>query len=121
MKRDLDLIRHILVTIESSDSNKITIEDFVTTEYSPELISNHIRLLLDVDYIEARDVSTLGSTYRQFLIRRITMQGYEYLDSIRDPKVWSETKLKLSQATSSISLEVVKTIASKVILGMLGI
>lgn len=121
MKRDLDLIRHILVTIESSDSNKLSIEDFVTDEYPPEQIAHHIRLLLDVDYIEATEVSTLGCPYRQFLIRRITMDGYEYLDSVRDPKVWSETKSKLAQATSSISLDIIKTVASKVISGMLGI
>ncbi|KAE9633744.1 DUF2513 domain-containing protein [Defluviitalea raffinosedens] len=121
MKRNFDLIRHILLKIEESDSERMTIDDFVTDEYSPKEISFHIRLLLDVNYIEATSIRTLGSPFEEFIVQRITMFGYEYLDSVRDPKIWTETKAKLQKATSSVSLEIVKSVATKIISGMLGI
>jgi hypothetical protein len=39
--------------------------------------------------------------------------GYDYLDTVRDPKVWSQTKSVLENIGGSAALEVVKEIAAK--------
>lgn len=121
MKRDLDLIRYILIGIEDSVSTKLTIDDFVNDDYDAHTISFHISLLLDYGYIEANKFNVIGQNYQQYLIKRITSSGYDYLDSIRDSNVWSKTKESLKVVGGSASLEVIKAIAGKVALGFLGL
>lgn len=120
MKRDLDLIRDILLKIESMDKKVITIADLgATTQDEFNRIGFHIRLLMDCNYVEAIDVRTKQE--EAYVVKRITSSGYDYLDSIRDNNVWNETKNKLESVGSSASLEIVKAVAGKVIISLLGI
>lgn len=119
MKRDLDLIRYILICIENSDSTKITINDLINADYDAPTISFHISLLLDNGYIEATKFNAIGQHYQQYLIKRITASGYDYLDNVRDIKIWSKTKELLKTMGNSASLELIKAIAGKVALNFL--
>jgi hypothetical protein len=59
MRRDLDLIRTILVEIEEH----ATFGKFVRLQaagYSPEQVSYYVKLLHDAGLIEANNFSTLG-------------------------------------------------------------
>lgn len=109
MKLDYDIIRHILLTIESSDSNRLSVKDFCTEEYTPEIISYHILLLMDEEYIEAQPLRAVRS--QDFLIHRMTMKGHQYLDSVRDNQIWKETKSTIAKVTSSITLDLIKSVA----------
>ena len=121
MKRDLDLIRYILANIENSTSTKLTVDDFTNDAYDASRISFHISLLLDCGYIEATEFNVIGQKYQQYLIKRITSSGYDYLNSVRDANVWSKTKETLKSVGNSVSLDVIKTVASKVALNLLGL
>lgn len=118
MKRDLDLLREILLQTESSASSGITASDFVSDDRSAEAVSFHIQLLLDAGYIEAIEFKTLSRLYPDFIIKRITFSGYEYLDSVRSDRVWQETKSRVAKIGSA-SVDVIKSVASEVIKSML--
>ncbi len=63
MKRDLNLIRDILLQIENAEpSERISVQSFVSDSASPEVVSLHIALLLDCDYIDATELSFIGSS-----------------------------------------------------------
>lgn len=49
-----------------------------------------------------------------FTVSGITWQGHRFLDTVRDNKVWSDTKSVVSKF-SSVSISMVETIASNVI------
>lgn len=121
MKRDLELLRHILMTIESSQKARIFIEDLITPEYNAKAVSYHICLLIDNNYIVATPRKVLGCPYTQFIINRMTNLGHDYLDSIRDDTIWKQTQEQISKVASSVSLDVIKTVAGKITLGLLGI
>lgn len=53
-------------------------------------------------------------------ISSLTFEGHKYLDNIRDPKVWSESK-KISSKFASVSIDVMSSIASNVITKILTI
>ncbi|TWH49627.1 DUF2513 domain-containing protein [Sporomusa sp. KB1] len=120
MQRDLELIRNILLKIESLDKRTITIHDLggITTDEFNK-IGFHLRLLMDCNYIEAIDLRTKECD--NYVVKRITSLGYDYLDNIRDNKVWKETKSKLTAIGSSASLEIIKLVAGKAITNLLGI
>ena len=122
MKRNLDLIRTILLRIEALDSYsyKITNESFYDLCADENLLSLHIELLLEADYIEVVDVIYIGVA-KDFLIRRLTMQGYDYLDSVRSDNIWANTKRRLADVGGSASLEIVKELAIHIAKGLLGL
>lgn len=125
MKRDLDLIRKILLAIENADSlcyyNGIPqlAEDIDCTDLA--LVSFHVTLLVDNDYIDVIDISCCGVEYDDYMIKRLTADGCDYLDNIRNDTVWNKTKELLSKVGGTCALELVKTISGKVILSQLGI
>lgn len=119
MKRDLDLIRDILLKIESFDKDRIYAHDLATNLEDLKKACFHIRLLMDNNYIEAIDASTKISD--DYIIKRITSAGFDYLDNIRDDKVWAKTKSKVESVALSASLDVIKVVAGKIITTSLGI
>ena len=123
MKRNLELIRHILLTFEEQHNgkNKIVNADFYSDDYTPEEVSYHLTLLYDDSYIKATPIRMAGTHLDCYSDHSITMEGHDYLDSVRDKKVWDATKKKIGDQLTSAPLDIVKTVASKVILTMLNI
>ena len=54
-----------------------------------------------------------------FFVKRITMAGNDYLDSVRDPKVWRQAKGLLEKVGGSATLAFVKELAVKVMAGLI--
>jgi len=121
VKLDYEIIRDILLKIENCENNKIAVSTFCNDIYDEKIISYHIALLLDVNYIEATPLCYIGSNYTDYIVKRMTMQGHQYLDSIRDNKIWEETKNTISKTTSSVSLDIVKAVALKIACKFLGV
>lgn len=122
MKRDLNLIRNMLLRIEelNSTKQKITIESFLDLCADSALISLHIELLIDSNYIETSEPIYCG-VIKDFLIYRITSDGYDYLDSIRENSIWERTENMLFKVGGSAALDVVKSVAASIIKTRLGI
>lgn len=121
MKRDLNLIRKILLAIEESNSVPISfkgVEPLAQTINVVDFasVSFHVSLLIDANYIEATDISIKGVNYKNYFITRLTNNGCDYIDSIRDISVWQKTQEKLQTIGGSASLDVIKTIATQIIL-----
>ncbi len=115
MKRDLDFIREILLKIEDSD-DMVYPEALVSDKHPLSDVTHHLKLLADADYIEVLDVTTLSGEY--FIVQRITMAGYDYIDNIRSDKIWNKVKDKLTKVSggaTSAALDVVKAVATTLI------
>ena len=122
MKRDLDLIRSILIEIESNKEDKtLNSSDFLYLNNDKNTIDYHLYLLNDAGYIDAIDVTCIGHRYPQYLIKWLTNDGCEYLDTIRDDSVWSKTKDKIYSVGNALTLSTVKSVASNVSLDQLGL
>lgn len=123
MKRDLDLIRDILLHIEAmppeqTDLSSKQLKNLCANEAT---IASHIKLLLDNKFIEVTHCVPQNENKDIYFITRITMSGYDYLDTIRNPKIWEATKEKLKSIGGTVSLEVVKDVAISVVRSYLGV
>jgi Hypothetical protein (DUF2513) len=116
MKRDLDLIRYILLDVENwNHPQPMFLEGMSYEGKNKQEIGYQIDLLNDAGYLDARIIKGgQGVTYETAAILRMTMPGHEYLDSVRDPKVWNKTKSVLENVGGSAALEVIKDVAAKV-------
>ena len=127
MKRDLDLIRDILLHVEdvTSFSEHIFGYDLgLETSKSSDEIYGHVALLFDEDLIFGNLDETMGDGVGHLNIERLTNKGHDYLNFIRNPKIWSDTKAGLAKAGGTASLAIVQATAVaifKTSLGKVGI
>lgn len=122
MKRDLDLIRNMLLLIEAHDKpSSMSSDDFKNLNSDVNVIDYHLYLLADSGYIDYMDVNTIGHFYPQIRVNWMTSSGCDYLDAVRSASIWKTTKNKLSEIGGQASLVVVKTVAEHFALSALGI
>jgi hypothetical protein len=118
MKRDLDLIRTILLEIEKNDNplRSIPIE---AVGYASEEISYHVMLLAQAGYISADNVSHMrGIVWKP---KSLTWAGHEFLDATRNGKVWNQVKAKLKDQAIDAPLTLIQQLATKLVAQVLGL
>jgi Hypothetical protein (DUF2513) len=115
MKRDLDLIRDILLDVENWNiPQPLTLGSLEYEGKTKQEIGYQLELLEDAGYIDARIIKgPEGITYDDAFIVRMTMAGHDYLDSVRSQEVWNKTKTTLEKVGGGAALDLVKDIASK--------
>lgn len=121
MKRDLDLMRSMMLRIEEQTSGDIYLRRAAFDDLCENLdaISYHLRTLLDAGFIEALDLSS--SSGEDYAVRGLTFAGCDYLDAIRDKSIWEKVKKKISSIGGSASVEIVKALAVSIARTSLGI
>ena len=107
-KRDFDLLRLILLEIESFlptsyMKSYIGSENFnLEKDYHSAVVFNHIEILIQAGFITGmtnhRDYS---SSLKKFL-----WKGYEFLDNAKNESVWKSFKAEASKLGSSMSMAV---------------
>ena len=113
MKRDMDLVRSILLEVEKS-THPMGMLNLELPGQDQTVISYHVMLLKEAGLIEATNLtSSAGYSWKA---RRLTWEGHEFLDNARSDTVWKKTKSKISDAVGSASLEVVKQVLKQVTL-----
>lgn len=108
MKRDMNLVREILLQIENSTNP--TIRNIRTPKgNSSDEVYYHLDLLNDAGLIEARFVKSFsGKSLRSV---RLTWNGHEFLEAIRPDRVWKQVMERLKEFGDSAPIEIIKDLA----------
>ena len=102
MKRDDEIIRRMLFEFESSEDFIIfdSVTDGSTDEERKKFY--HLQLMKDSGF-----VTHLGQH-----TARLTSEGHDFLEAIRDEGIWKQTKSAISETGGSVTLEIFKTLAT---------
>lgn len=98
MKRDIDLIRQILLKIEA-DSNlhsQVNYKEFITEKYSEDLVKYNLKLMIDQGIVEGRVAGVFVGSMN-FFISGLTWIGHDFLDASRDDARWTKAKSILNE------------------------
>ena len=116
MKRDMDLIRDLLIAIENDPQfdglSKIIPDgssDFGITDRSDQEVGYHLTMLIDAGLVDGDPTMD-----EMPIISKLTWQGHDLLDSIRDSSIWGETKEGAKKA-GGFSLELLSDLAKGLI------
>jgi hypothetical protein len=109
MRRDMDLVRNILLATEADEGDP---RGWIKLELSadPSLLAYHVQLLDEAGLLVAQDLQHLGPGGYRFLPKRLTWEGHEYVDNIRDPEVWRKAK-EGAAGVGGFSLEMLGALA----------
>jgi len=91
MKRDMDLVRALLMRVESEHSARAP-EKIEINGYTEEQIGYHAFLLNEAGLVKAVEMTSMGSPSPEARIIRLTWDGHEFLDSAREPARWEKAK-----------------------------
>lgn len=109
MKRDMDLIRLILLEIESSEYEEI--ENFNIHGCDMSSIKYNGELLLQAGLIDKFYEDSIG----ELNAGKLTWDGCDYLDKIRDNSVWKKTKDIITQKGLPLVIDTIKTVSTAII------
>lgn len=106
MKRDWAVIRAILVETESLRIGQTVI----VRSDEDEVRSEHYRLLVEQGSIQGDIKVYLGGELK-VIAYRLTWDGHELLDSIKNENVWSQVTERLKSVGDGATVEIVKSLA----------
>ena len=106
MKLDKDLIRDILLAIEERETPNLPFKLSIPERTDVE-VSYHVQILEEAGLLVALERTTMSS--HGWLPIRLTYDGHEYIETIRDSEVWRHTK------------EIAKTAGASTVKGLLEI
>ncbi len=126
VQRDMDVIRDLLLRIEADPTfngqhwllpKEADLGVLGMTGHSVEEVAYHLNLLIEVGFLKGRpSPDQMGMP----LISKLTWQGHEFLDDIRDDGIWSKTKERI-RGLPSVALGIVMQIAEAEIKKKLGL
>jgi len=119
MRRDLDLVRAILIAIENSDHVPLGWVDIDVRGHDPDTISYHLAIMNEGGLIEAKDLSS-DDGYEWKPVR-LTWAGHEFLANAKDEGIWSTTKKLAGEGLKSISFGVFQDLLAAVVRQHLGL
>lgn len=100
MKRDMDLVRAILIAVEREPAG-FAPPNLEIEGYSKDQIAYHNYLLIDAKLADGATTTHLGSTGPEAIISTLTWAGHEFLDAARDETLWNQAKAKIRAAGSA--------------------
>lgn len=114
MKRDMDLVRYILMEVEKADA-PLPFEHFIATDRTMDCVAYHIMMM---EHHGLVDTTTFlaDNDYYHASIKALTWDGCDYLDAIRSDSVWKKTKELISSAAGSTTVGVIKQVAELVVI-----
>lgn len=118
MTRDWELVREILVKLEEKGDTRRDLRPEEIQGHSREVVSYHIKLLIQAGLVEGTYDKTLSGPLYCFA-RDLTWEGHEFLDKIRNDTVWNKVKTTLKNKGVEFSFDSSKKVASEYIRSMI--
>jgi hypothetical protein len=118
MKRDMDLMRDLLLEIEANDAVATPPPEDIET------VGHHLILLTEAGLIAGLTIehSSDGRVMWYFkTVPRLTWEGHEFVDAARSNVVWNEARASISSKVDSVSLALLKQMLNELAAQQLGL
>lgn len=132
MELKVENIRNVLLAIEKlsfvNDQgvfNYIHIQDLLNCSYLKHFNKNDLiytlKKLIDANYIVGVLKFSRSGLISTSYITELTFEGHQFLDTIRNQKVFSMVMNKINDIGSSVTLDIIKATAIKILQQKLGL
>lgn len=105
MKRDMDLVRKILLATEALPYGGQLRE---LEGVPPEEFIVHVLWLKEAGLIDAAGIAGTGSMARFAIVKGLTWDGTEFVSALQDDTLWNKAKEKFMKPGISFTLDIVK-------------
>jgi len=114
MKRDMDLVRLILLEIEEKYQSTV-IYNMTIDGYDTETVAYHCKILYEAGLISDYKAQYADNEIFGFGVGSLTWNGNDFLEKIRDDSRWKKVKDIIAQKGLPMIIETIKSIANAII------
>lgn len=114
MKRDWDVIRDILTQVEEIPTGEGAIQLSAFPAEQAGEVSYHMELLIEAGLVHGKMAKTLGPGPYNFIAMRLTWEGHEFIDAVRNDTVWQKAKKSFISNGISMTFDLVKSVATEI-------
>jgi len=104
MRRDMDLVRKILMAAEDSPSGYAP-DPLKIEGYSKEEIQYHALIIIEAGLATGGETTPFNGPPAA-IIHRLTWRGHEFLEAAREESRWKEAKRIIGEKAGSVSIQV---------------
>ncbi|WLD14661.1 DUF2513 domain-containing protein [Planctellipticum variicoloris] len=108
MKRDMELVREILLAIEASGEEPRGWTKLSMPERDPVEVSYHVKLLHEAGLLHGINLSS--SSGFCWAPKSLTWAGHEFLDAARNDTVWNRAMTILREKAATVPFEILKAV-----------
>ncbi|QIB65005.1 DUF2513 domain-containing protein [Kineobactrum salinum] len=111
MKRDLDLVRKILIFFEEKENDRI-VRELSFEGYSDLQVKYHLLLMDEAGLLRCERVVSKSTPTRVIAVHpfSLTWDGHEFLEASKDDSFWNKAKSKVTTSTGALSFDVLKAL-----------
>jgi hypothetical protein len=115
MKRDMELIRELLLAIEAvkKDTSFPASDLNLESDWATEDVYYNLQLMADAGFIDAQPVKSFQGIHN-VLIKRMTYEGHEFLDNARNESIWKEAMGLVQQKGGSVAIGILTQLLTSV-------
>jgi hypothetical protein len=119
MKRDMDLVRLLMLHAESADEKSDYPEEL--SAYPERVVQEHLKLLISGGFLRGHWYDDHEGNPEDAEWTGITWQGYDFIDSVRDPEVWRRARDLVIKPGKSFTLSILSETLKTVIKQSIGL
>jgi hypothetical protein len=109
MKRDMNLVRKVLLFVEAlPESDGFT--QFKDSNFTERQVEYHAVMLVEEGLLKRDGVFVEAEGGISFICDALTYSGHDFLDAARDDTIWRKAMDKIAGTTGSVSIEVLKAV-----------
>jgi len=120
MKRDMDLVRNILIAIENSVDDEPGTIRLPHDQYNDVTIYQHIRMMHEGELIHAIEGHGFDGA-APWYPHSLKWHGHDFLDAVRDDVVWDRVKARQAAIGNSLPIDALYGLAMHEIKNNLGL
>ena len=113
MKRDLDLVRELLLQIEALPAGPPA--QYRTSEIEDPVLLAHFELVIGAGLVNGKIARSQGARGDVISISGLTWEGHEWIEMVRSQSVWNETKSMLLDSGGALTYELTKIAAMTIL------
>lgn len=102
MKRDLDLVRMLLLHIETGEAPK------GFDQYDEATVSGHAALVIEAGLAKGSVVRDYRGVATGAVLQNLTWEGHDFLDAARDDTLWKKAREKFLKPGASWTFDLLK-------------
>ena len=114
MKRDMDLVRLILLEIEDK-YRSTAIYDLAIDGYDTEMVAYHCKILYEAGLISDYKARYADNEIYVFGVGSLTWDGNDFLEKIRDDSQWKKVKETITKKGLPLVVDTIKSVANALI------
>jgi hypothetical protein len=98
MKRNMDLIRSIMLHLETYPDADLGLTEVQVDGFSEDMVLGHLVLLGEAGFIDLNVEHFLGGEPPHYIVHRITWAGHEFLEAVRSQTIWAKSTKMIASA-----------------------